>query len=187
MPPTTEALPGTNAEGFVSLQHLRRVARDGSLSSFVKTYPVPAVIVVDVGIGATTGNPAATTQSGPQLVTLFKSGKTAFRYLNEVAFVLKRPGNPFPQFVSVGRTTNNDVVLGVETVSKLHGYFSQTDGRWSLTDFRSTNGTFLNDERLESGKPVPVATGDRVRWGTQIVTEFLSPQALYERALAAQS
>jgi hypothetical protein len=182
MPDAPTTLSGTNEEGFISLSRLRRVAREGSLASFVKTYPVPAVLVVDVGVGAAEGNPAATTQAGPQLVTLFKSGKSAFRYLDEVAFLLKRPGNPFPQFISVGRTPNNDVVIGVETVSKLHGYFTQKEGRWFVTDFRSTNGTLLNGEPLVSGQPQPVATGDQVRWGDQIVTEFLTPQALFERA-----
>ena len=181
----TNALPGTNHEGFIALQRLRRTARDGSLASFVKTYPVPAVLVVDIGVGAAEGNPAATAQAGPQLVTLFKSGKSAFRYLDEVAFLLKRPGNPFPQFISIGRTPNNDVVIGVETVSKLHGYFTQREGRWFVTDFRSTNGILLNDTPIESGTPHPVATGDRIRWGDQILTEFLTPQALYERALAS--
>jgi hypothetical protein len=73
------------------------------------------------------------------------------------------------RFYSVGQTRNNDVVVRDVSVSKFHAFFQDAeDGGFLLQDARSTNGTFLNGERVPrqgQGEPVRVNTGDRVRFG----------------------
>jgi hypothetical protein len=55
--------------------------------------------------------------------------------------IIKRPGNPYPDRMSVGRAFNCDVVLRFPVVSKLHAHFSFTvDGQLRLTDLGSSNG-----------------------------------------------
>jgi pSer/pThr/pTyr-binding forkhead associated (FHA) protein len=39
-------------------------------------------------------------------------------------------------------------------------------GRWTITDSGSTNGTYVNDKRLEPGVAVELKIGDRVRIAT---------------------
>jgi hypothetical protein len=80
--------------------------------------------------------------------------------------VVKRPGGAFADRIGVGRARNADVCLPHGRVSKYHAYFSRAgDGGWTLTDARSTNGTWVEGEPLEPGHAVPVRDGARVRFG----------------------
>src|SRR6185437_4663146 len=64
-------------------------------------------------------------------------------------------------------------------------------GEIRLTDLGSTNGTFLNGQRLPEQAPVRIRDGDRVQFGSSIVVKFvrLDPceekfqRELYERAV----
>lgn len=73
------------------------------------------------------------------------------------------------RFYSVGQTRNNDVVVRDVSVSKFHAYFQDDEqGRLVLQDARSTNGTFVNGIRVPrqgEGDPIPVKSGDRIRFG----------------------
>jgi pSer/pThr/pTyr-binding forkhead associated (FHA) protein len=51
-------------------------------------------------------------------------------------------------------------------VSGNHGVIGQTAGGWTITDSGSTNGTYVNDKRLEPGVAVELKIGDRVRIAT---------------------
>lgn len=180
----TLAIPGASKEGFLSHDVLGAQARAQNAETFRKVYSFPALHVVDITVGAATeakSDRDRTVQAGPQLMTILKGNANAFRYLHETSFLVKRPGNPFPQFVSVGRAANNDVVFGVESVSKFHGYFTIEAGKWFLTDFRSTNGTELNGKRLEPTVAMLVKDGDRIRFGEHVVTLFLEPASLYSK------
>jgi FHA domain len=182
LPILTSALPGTDKEGFVSKQDVAQQARTLSLAAFVERYPAPAVQIVEVDIGsAPGGEPDATVQPGPQLLTLLRSGGNAFHYEGRVGFLTKRPGNPFPQFVSIGRAANNDLVLAIDAISKFHGYFTCEHDRWALTDYRSMNGIEINDVRLDPGAATPLSDGDRIRFGGRLRALFLSPGGLYGR------
>src|SRR5687768_18616867 len=66
----------------------------------------------------------------------------------EVLPLIKKPGAQFGDRITVGRTSNNDIVLAHHTVSRLHVYFRQRDGRWWITDAGSKNGTALRDADL---------------------------------------
>jgi hypothetical protein len=178
----TLAVPGASKEGFLSRDALGAQARAQSAAVFAKVYAFPALYVCDITVGAP--NPGAadqTSRDGPQLMTLMNKGANAFRYLHEVGFLVKRPGNPFPQFISVGRAGNNDLVFAVDSVSKFHGYFSAEAGAWTVTDYRSTNGTELNGKRLEPAVATPVKSGDRIRFGEHVSVEFLDATALHGR------
>lgn len=78
------------------------------------------------------------------------------------------------RFYSVGQTRTNDVVIRDVSVSKFHAFFQDAeDGGFLLQDARSTNGTFVNGERVPrqgQGDPVRVNPGDRIRFGNVEVT-----------------
>ena len=85
-----------------------------------------------------------------------------WRYLE----VSKRPGNPFPERISVGRANNCDVVLRFPFVSKLHAHFLAGDGAGlRLSDHRSANGTAVGGRALGSGETVDIHSGDWVGIG----------------------
>lgn len=89
------------------------------------------------------------------------------RYL--VFPVRKTERSLIERFYSIGQTRNNDVVIRDVSVSKFHAFFQDAeDGGFLLQDARSTNGTFVNGvpvPRQGQGDPVPVKSGDQLRFG----------------------
>ena len=74
----------------------------------------------------------------------------------------------FPSMISVGRTTNNDISLNDNSISKFHAYFQTAGdaGRLKLFDAGSTYGTMVDDAFLpKKGAPASVGPGSRVRFG----------------------
>jgi hypothetical protein len=173
-------IPGSDDRGFVSMADLRHEASRRNAAEFQKRYPAPALYVSEVGEGEGSGKE----HSGVQLLTMLNKGTSALRYLDQVGFLVKRPGNPFPNFVSVGRAANNDLVIGVETISKLHAYFTYEDGAWNLTDYRSTNGTRLNGSPIEAGTAVRLRDGDQLLVGKEVTAIFMTPASLHAKARA---
>ncbi len=89
--------------------------------------------------------------------------------LDYLVFPLVQTGRSQFSFISVGRTKNNDIVVPDVSVSKFHAFFKTSRKRqFSLQDASSKNGTFLDDKPVPpqgEAKPVPVASGARVRFG----------------------
>jgi pSer/pThr/pTyr-binding forkhead associated (FHA) protein len=65
--------------------------------------------------------------------------------------------------VVVGRSVASDYPVADETVSARHARLSFHHNHWWVEDFRSTNGTFLNDERVSV--PTVIVAGDELRVG----------------------
>lgn len=62
----------------------------------------------------------------------------------------------------IGRSTEA-VPITDEAVSRRHAELTPDDGRWWLRDLESTNGTFLNGERIDGR--VPLSPGDEIMCG----------------------
>ncbi len=69
--------------------------------------------------------------------------------------------------VAIGRILGNDVVLPdiEKRVSSKHARLERAGGGWKIVDLGSTNGTFLNDRRLDAQTPAAVNDGDRISIG----------------------
>jgi pSer/pThr/pTyr-binding forkhead associated (FHA) protein len=83
-------------------------------------------------------------------------------------------GNPFQKELqvkegrrlSVGRTKENDLSIDDPSISKYHASLMLDDqGILQVADTGSTNGTFVNGERIEYGKSVAISERDKVRFG----------------------
>ncbi len=74
--------------------------------------------------------------------------------------------------ISVGRFKENDLSIPDQSVSKVHASLV-LDGEKKLkvADTGSTNGTFINGERIAYGKAFPIEDGTKVKFGT-IEVEF---------------
>lgn len=64
--------------------------------------------------------------------------------------------------LSIGRGNDNDVVLGSKSVSRNHALLTVSEGQLHLKDLESSNGTFINDERIESNQSKPLNAHDTV-------------------------
>ena len=187
------SLPERDDSGFVALSALRAAARGLTAAEFVAAFPHPALLGLarDPASRRGQGPPAnvdrreisyqRTNISSASDTPRPSSAEAFFGYAERVALLLKRPGNPFPQIISVGRAMSNDVVFLLDTVSKLQGYFTREAASWRFTDQHSSNGTLLNHVRLEAGKSQPIADGDRIRFGLEVEVVFLTPETLHQK------
>jgi FHA domain len=140
--------------------------------------PAPALVVVEVARTSTRGGGeelAYARTVGPLEANEGDLGGSPKQYLDRVAFLQKRPKNPFPNMISLGRARNQDVCLALGTVSKVHCYFIRSGDEWSIVDQRSRNGTFLEGQRLVSSVPTPLADQALLRFGDEVTVRFLLP------------
>ncbi|MDQ3710890.1 MAG: FHA domain-containing protein [Acidobacteriota bacterium] len=69
--------------------------------------------------------------------------------------------------LSVGRTKENDLWLDDASVSKIHAALVlNSENQLMVADTGSTNGTFINDQRIAYGKATPIKDGDKLKFGT---------------------
>ncbi len=74
------------------------------------------------------------------------------------------------QMMKVGRRSDSDLALSNPTVSRQHAYLSGRPGSLMVYDDGSTQGTFINGERIEAKKWLEVPLGAELRFGTEPVS-----------------
>jgi hypothetical protein len=67
--------------------------------------------------------------------------------------------------ITVGRATDNEIRLDDHLVSSHHAEFRAEAQGYVLIDKGSTNGTFVNEQRLDRLVPRTLNPGDRIRFG----------------------
>ena len=68
---------------------------------------------------------------------------------------------------TIGRHESNDISVSEQTVTGKHAKLLLEDGKITLIDLGSTNGTFVNGERIRSHE---LKSGDRFRLGNVEMT-----------------
>jgi hypothetical protein len=66
----------------------------------------------------------------------------------------------------IGRGEGNDLQLDVLKISRFHAELILAGGRLEAVDLGSTNGTFVNGERLAPREPRALNPGDEIRFGS---------------------
>jgi FHA domain-containing protein len=70
----------------------------------------------------------------------------------------------YPSMIMLGRTLNNDIVVGDTSISKFHAFFRVAPGLIEVADAGSRNGTYVAGVRLEPKQMARLKPGDRVRF-----------------------
>lgn len=102
-------------------------------------------------------------QQGSRLSAQKKLGITFYFRIAEGRESIRHFSQPE---VVIGRDTNCDLSVMDETLSAHHARVTFHHGQWWLEDLNSTNGIFLNQEKLIT--PAVVITGDEFKCGNTI-------------------
>lgn len=90
-----------------------------------------------------------------------------------------RPGQVFPlseDTISIGRDPLSDIVINDPEVSRQHARLTKTGDSYSLQDMGSTNGSFVDGQRL-GGDPVILKPGQAIMFGSNVTVIFQATSA----------
>ena len=94
------------------------------------------------------------------------AGEAAEALANLIVRSGELKGQRFPirvPVVNIGRAEYNDIVVPDPSVSSAHAKIQLREGIWMLADIGSTNGSFVDGERVED--EAPLAPGAVIRFG----------------------
>jgi pSer/pThr/pTyr-binding forkhead associated (FHA) protein len=98
----------------------------------------------------------------------------------------KYQGGEFPliegQEIVIGRSSDLDMVLVEEMVSRRHARIVLEEGVISIEDLGSTNGTFVNGEKIQRGV---LKENDRILIGTSILKVVTASETVQREGLEA--
>ena len=95
------------------------------------------------------------TAEGPALVVRSGGGRAGEHF------------SPQGERTTIGRSPDCDIFLDDVTVSRKHAELVQEDGRFTIRDLGSLNGTYVNRRRIESS---PLSDGDELQIGKYRLT-----------------
>ncbi len=165
---------------YLKLDRFAEEIKDLSLEDFVRRYDVPFLLIH----GHKTA-PASLFSTGKVEVVHKKEAdqvKPQSGEAQDMVFPLRKTaGNAFTNMISIGRATNNDIVIQNQYVSKLHGFFRPLpDGSVTVTDSGSKFGTTIDGAPLKPNFALRIESGQTLVFGHSVVSTFFSPKGLYE-------
>lgn len=156
-------------EPFVEARHALDRKR------FLALYSTPVLVLRTTADDAELGYHTARMTTGAVAAAVARPAVAV-----EVVPIAKRAQDPFPNFIWVGREPQCDVVLPFDGLSKLHAQFvRRPDGQFDLLDTGSTNGTWIDGQRLAVNKPGRVADQSFLRFGS-VEARFRTAEGFWE-------
>jgi pSer/pThr/pTyr-binding forkhead associated (FHA) protein len=147
-------------EGLITVPHVLQdgdvlklgatslIYRAGRVSGVTVQSPIPSHLLEDNTSMDVPGGMSIIARAGPML---------------GLSFALK--DSP----VIFGRDPASNIVLHDQSASWQHASFNKQGMRWFVKDLNSSNGTWLNDERLEADRLYPIQAADRLRLGDTLL------------------
>jgi pSer/pThr/pTyr-binding forkhead associated (FHA) protein len=72
---------------------------------------------------------------------------------------------PIIKEITIGRSRDNNIVLDDGMTSRHHALIQKIREDFFVKDMGSSNGTFVNDERVPKGKYLKINRGDKITIG----------------------
>jgi hypothetical protein len=103
--------------------------------------------------------------------------------------IKKRKSLARPGIITIGRGPDSDIVLYNKMVSRSHAYLCPcTSGETcNLIDIGSTNGTFLNDEKVASHEQYQLTDGNEICFGCETRVIYFSGEGFYKFLVGLQT
>ena len=162
----------SNAHGTVR-EAAEEAAKLGQ-AKFLSGYPEPWLVQVGV-----TGEAlrVETPMIGDETITATGERVNLWLPRASLAWRVVKRNAMLPDRVTVGRGSENDVVIAEPSVSQLHAWFLPGDDEYLLVDAASKNGTRVDNQICEAEVPVPVHDVQTIRFGGTV-------RVLYVRSLS---
>jgi len=71
--------------------------------------------------------------------------------------------------MTVGRDHTADISVTDQGISRKHAKLSKENGKVKLTDLGSSNGTYVNDKKIEANQPILLEKEDMIKMGSTIL------------------
>jgi len=87
-----------------------------------------------------------------------------------------------PTKIMIGRYSKNDIVFHNKDISRFHAYLlgKSSDSKYFIIDNKSTNGTFLNKEKIKPHQPYELRSGYEITFGPKTRVVYFSSSAFYK-------
>ncbi|HEX7499849.1 MAG TPA: FHA domain-containing protein [Polyangia bacterium] len=158
---------------FSYLEQFAEQYQEVGTESFKRLYPWPFLVALGMAGDIEDGR-----GSGTSIINLadgvLERGRIAGR-----AFPLAKTRDSPKGPITIGRTSENDVVIPEYSVSRKHCFIATTAGSYRISDCGSANGTLVNE--VDIGKMTPrVLQGGEVITLGRLMLLFLPPQHFAE-------
>jgi pSer/pThr/pTyr-binding forkhead associated (FHA) protein len=173
----------------VQVAELAVAAVNLSKEQFLQKYPDSVLILEPFGEETLPPNAETPDRSD---IKVFARKKTPTRL--DIGVFELNPRNPDPSeksliflrrkegqvYVTLGRASDNDIIIPAPTISKHHVRFMQMpQGYWCIEDRSSRNLTYLDRDRLSPGQPYPLYNGQEIFFGREISATYYRADGLW--------
>jgi hypothetical protein len=162
-----------------SLEVLFQTIAQGNSDEFLVQFPHPFLINESEEINEESDSFATVTTN--RTLSLTPASSRGLRLDAKFVPVQKKKRGKFSNMISVGRTLSNDLTFNHTSISKFHAYFIQkSEGAWFIQDANSSNGTFVNGQRIAVEAPTAITDGMSVQFSPDTRFRFFTARGLYK-------
>ncbi|MDF1663328.1 MAG: FHA domain-containing protein [Planctomycetota bacterium] len=151
-----------------SMDRFVEETRNMPREDFLRFFPHPFLVLLNAKWGL---------EANTKMETLVLSNMNRNTRFGEVAFWIvgtEKEG----ETIYLGRDEENTIVVKQPSVSRVHAEINDFAGQLWIKDLKSTNGTFVDGERLEGERPL----GDEslIRFGGDCSLQFMVPEKMWD-------
>jgi hypothetical protein len=140
-------------------------------ATFASTFTYP-LLLVDLSGPRPRPNGIATRAPTSEIVNLEKGREPASA--RWVMPLVRSARSLVPDTITLGRASDNDLVVPHPSVSKVHAYFRKHPSaeRYTIVDAGSSFGTTLNGKPVDRVSGLPLASGDTILLAKVVLSNF---------------